>query len=128
MIKLTDDREAALDAAFLALRERMPGASRDALANAMADYRVRAIVTGGEAIGAFFTKGPEVHVAVVPRHHRRWLTRSLLREGLQPIIRKYGYATCSVMADNDRGDRFVRRLGFVPTRDDGRMTHYEVTA
>lgn len=128
MIELRDDRDAALDAAYLALRDRAKGMSRDEFAMAFDGFDVRVGVEGGEAVGAVFTKGPEIHVAVVPRYQRRWARRGLIGNCLGDILRRFGYATTRVMNDNPKGMEFVKRLGFVPTDRDEVMTLFEVTA
>ena len=127
MIELRDDREAALDAAYLALRDRV-GVSRNDFAKAFDGFDVKVGVCGGEAIGAVFTKGPEIHVAVVPRYQKQWASRRLIWECLGGIVKRFGYATTRVMNDNPKGMEFVKRLGFVPTDRDEVMTLFEVTA
>jgi ribosomal protein S18 acetylase RimI-like enzyme len=76
--------------------------------------------------GAVLVKGNEVHVAVVQESKGRWLSRRLIKEVLGKIIEQYGVAVTAVMSDNEQGQRFVERLGFVKIRSEEKKAHYEL--
>jgi hypothetical protein len=44
------------------------------------DWTVRSVERDGECIGAVYTKDGELHVAILPPFHKRWVTRRVLRE------------------------------------------------
>lgn len=64
--------------------------------------------------------GVEIHFAVDPEWRRRLINRSRTRSFLAPLLSRRGYLTTRVAGDDD----FVRRIGFVPTWDDGTIRHY----
>jgi hypothetical protein len=128
LIELRADREAALDAAYLACRQRLGDVSRADFAKSMERFEAKAGVVGGEAVGAVFVSGPEIHVAVLPRYQKRWASKGLIGSCLAPIFEKFGFATTKVMNDNQAGIDFVRRLGFVERAKDDQMTCFEVWA
>jgi GNAT superfamily N-acetyltransferase len=76
----------------------------------------RKLMEGFEVIpvtgGAVLVKDNEVHVAVTKEAEGRWISRKLIRSVLGKALEKYGVVKTSVMNDNERGHKFVERLGF----------------
>jgi ribosomal protein S18 acetylase RimI-like enzyme len=128
MVRLSADRDGALRALHDAMRERMADLTLDAVERAFEPFVVRAITKDGTTIGALVSRGPEVHVAVLPEFRGRWLSARFIREVLSPILSQWGYATATVMADNYRGQRFVERLGFKREREVSGIIHYRLNA
>ena len=108
MINITNDRMEALKAGWEALSERAP----DIEGNNFDGFEIKAFKKGDLVIGMLMTRGPELHVAILPEYRRRWLSAGLIKEVLGNIIDKYGYVITSVMQDNVIGQDFVERLGF----------------
>lgn len=108
MIEITNDRNLALKAGWKALAERAPHIE----GNQFDGFDIKAFKDGDLVIGMLMTKGPELHVAVIPEYRRRWLSRRLIRKVLVEIIDKYGKVITSVMENNTVGRDFVERLGF----------------
>lgn len=127
MTELRPDREAALDALVLALRERMP-MDRETADRAFSEWDLQAAVAGGEVVGAVMTKGPELHAAVVPAHRRKWASRTLIRKAIAPLMWRFGFVKTSVMKDNPKGCDFVKRLGFEPSGEDANMIYFRMAA
>lgn len=127
MIELRPDRDAALDALVLALRERV-SIDRATADQVFSGFELSAAVSGGEVIGTFLAKGPEVHAAIVPCHRRKWASRSLMRKALDPIMARFGFVQTSVMKDNVKGHDFVTRLGFQPVGENESMTFFRMAA
>lgn len=104
-------RDEALQVGYLALTERLPpDISFDVFCERMKDWDVSAFHDGSRAVGMLMTRGPELHVAVIPEVRGRWLSRRLINEVFAPIIGKHGRAVTSVASDNARGLEFVRRI------------------
>ena len=108
MIHITNERIEALKAGWEALSDRAP----DIEGNNFDGFDIQAFKKDNEVIGMLMTRGPELHVAILPEYRRRWLSAGLIRKVLGNIIDKYGYASTSVMKDNVIGQDFVERLGF----------------
>lgn len=64
--------------------------------------------------------GVEIHFAVDPEWRGRLINRARVRSFLAPLLSRRGYLTTRVAGNDD----FVRRIGFVPTWDDGTIRHY----
>lgn len=79
------------------------------------DWEVLPVDVEGVPAGAVFANGPEVHVAILPKYRRRWLTPSLWRSVFVDRANRYGFVTTKVA--RSRSDSFVRRCGFVPVSD-----------
>lgn len=99
-------RHGGLASAYEALKPRLP-LSFDDFCKVFEPFEI-VNVKGG----AVMIRGNEVHVAVVKTAEGKWLSRRLIREVLGRLIDEYGSAVTTVMADNERGQRFVERLGF----------------
>ena len=88
------------------------------------DFEIKTLYKNEVPVGTLFIKGPEIHVAILKEHRKRWLSRSLIKEVLNPIVKKYGHVITAVMEDNYIGRDFVMRLGFVPWTIRDRVIHY----
>lgn len=73
------------------------------------------------------TKGPEIHVAVLPNYRGRWLSSRLIKSVLGLIFSEYGFAVTSVMANNVKGLDFVERIGFKRQSSHNGVIHYRIT-
>ena len=114
-------REEALKAGFAAMLDRLPhGYSFELFKEMLADWRIDAFHDGERAVGMLMTRGPELHVAVLPQVRGKWLSRRLIRQVFKPILEQHGHAETLVMDDNRIGLDFVRRIraGFADLRFD----------
>lgn len=66
-------------------------------------------------------RGYELHVVL---HREGVITRRTLREYLGPLLERLGMLTTRVPAEDAAGRRFVERLGFEFTGEEGGMRHY----
>lgn len=76
--------------------------------------------------GAVMIRGNEVHVAVVKSAEGKWISRRLIRTVLGKLIDRYGVAVTTVMKDNERGQKFVERLGFKKVKEEQGTIGYEL--
>jgi len=78
---------------------------------AVKDWRVIPLTEAGQVIGGVLQKENEIHVGygVKPKAS----IRGYIREILNDVITKHGFAVTQVQAENHTGLRFCERLGFV---------------
>lgn len=76
---LSPDREEALRIGYQAIVWPHP-VPFDTYVYNFREWTVRGIMRDGECIGAAYTRDGELHVAILPEWHGRWVTRSILRE------------------------------------------------
>ena len=75
----------------------------------LSQFEVKLLKNGDELVGTVFYKGPEVHVAILQKHRKRWISRRIIKEILNIPFSNYGYAvTMSFEKDRD----FLERIGF----------------
>jgi len=110
----------ALEYAYEALKPRLP-MSFDDFCKTFEPFEII-----GVKGGAVMVRGNEVHVAVVKSAEGKWLSRKLIRQILGRLISEYGMAVTTVMKDNERGQRFVERLGFKKTKEERGTIGYEL--
>lgn len=104
-------REEAIRVGFESTKDRLD-IGFDEWKKALESWNVEAFCDGEKVIGMLMTKGPEMHVAVLPEVRGKWLSRRLINEVFAPIIDKYGCAVTKVAECNPKGEDFVGRLGF----------------
>lgn len=78
--------------------------------------------------GVAMLKGYEIHFAVSPDHRHRVIQRHRTREFLQPMFDRLGFLTSRNDPANRTAHRFLTRLGFAHTWNDGRFDHYMLSA
>lgn len=115
------DRKLALAIAAEALQDRL-AEFRDEWFDAFA---LTVLYQCDQPIGTVFTHGPELHVAILPKYRRRWLSRRLLRAVINPLIITYGTCETKVMQHNQLGKQFVARLGFEQISSDDTVARYQ---
>lgn len=82
------------------------------------------VYRAGELAGFFCTLGNEIHCHRMQSFRGRWLTRQDLERLTRPLFEKYGHLTTKVRKANACGQKFVGRLGFVPSGEDETTIHY----
>lgn len=86
------------------------------------DWRVLTIVEADKPCGALLIKGPEIHIGVMRPTYLRGLIRSVLVD----MLKDHKTVVTTVRDEHVPGHKFVQRIGFVKTRSDGGLTHYEL--
>lgn len=114
-------RDQALISVYKSVKERLPGSMGAVeFIESMNDWNVVPLTENGSVIGGVITKGPELHVGYYPKPTRS--IRRHIRDTLNTILDTHGYATTSVMKDNEAGLKFCERLGFAPIGElDGKI-------
>ena len=85
---------------------------------------VHDVTVDGKDVGAILVIGPEIHACITPEGFGRWCGRRAVRL-LNSVIEKHGFATTSVMAENEAGKQFVERFGFMHERTENGTVHYK---
>lgn len=67
--------------------------------------------------------GTEIHFAIAPEWRLKTITRARTHEFLAPLMEPFGFLTTRTEPDVSK-DRFLTRLGFCKTWNDGRFDHY----
>lgn len=109
-----------MDARLVAYLEGL-GATPDALDG----WTVHTAQRDGVAVGAWVTKGCEIHI--VSFVGQRAMSRRNVREALEPLISTYGYATTRVAA-SETNHRLREALGFTHTWGDGQYNYFVLTS
>jgi hypothetical protein len=82
------------------------------LDRATAKWSLQAIEHDGKLAAVMMVQGNEIHVAADPKMRARWLSRGKIRTILGPLLERHGMLRTKVADGNERGQAFVRRLGF----------------
>lgn len=96
--------------AYLSCADRVPVSLAFFMATLQTCER-HPINVGGRPSGILFVKGSEIHACPSHRDRGRWMSKRLLTV-LRGVVSRFGYATTT--AETEEGERFIRRLGFVP--------------
>lgn len=108
MIRLDPSRrDEAIDAGWVAYRDRLPGMESAYRAWCEA-WQVIAVVAD-QVIGALFARDGVIHLGIVPEWRNRWASRRLIRDMLS-----YGKTT-TLLPEEDAPREFVSRIGFAQT-------------
>ena len=80
----------------------------------------------GEARAIAALHGTEVHFCVAPEWRHKVIARRRTREFLRPMFERRGYLTTRAVQGAETHS-FLTRIGFVPTWENGNVTHYMLT-
>lgn len=78
----------------------------------------------GQHAATAVVKGTEIHLAIVPQFRRKAVLRGRAQEFLRPMFERRGFLTTRVLRGSDENKRFVERVGFRPTWQDGTFQYY----
>jgi len=82
----------------------------------------------GEKVGSLALKGVEVHFSLGEGYRPKGSSRGAIRKLIAPLLEKRGYLTTRVLKERTAQQRFIERLGFKKTGDDGTMLYYMLSA
>lgn len=99
-----------LHCAWQSLIDRFP-ISYDDFKQSIADFEITPIHVQGNAAGALFVRGADIHACVLRQFKGLWFSRNVFRV-LNRIIEQHGYVQTS--ATTKEGAYFIARLGFTP--------------
>lgn len=103
---------------------RGTGLPAQAIQAELAGWQAHPLTVDGQHVGTVVSKGPEVHVALVPGYRPRACQRRIVRELLAPILEAHGFLTTRVRLSEAAPHEFVRRVGFRPTWACDRYQYY----
>lgn len=78
----------------------------------------------GVVVGMAILNGTEIHFAVAPTHRHLAIQRHRAREFLLPLMERRGYLTTRSDQSDEAARRFLTRMGFKHTWNDGQFDHY----
>jgi hypothetical protein len=91
-------------------------------------WTIEPVERDGVLVGAFVTRGPELHFATfsVPGGKPVAFSLRLIREHLEPLIEQYGFVRTRTPKDATRQHRFNERMGFVAEGESEFFIHYRM--
>ena len=98
--------------------------TKEAFVSGLQELEIYPILRDGEILVIVSTKGPEMHFETM--HTGRPITRGVVREVLDPLISKYGYAVTKTPKHEIRQRRFNELIGFVMVGEDEYDIHYRI--
>lgn len=90
----------------------------------LGEWTIDQVEIDGRLAFVTLTKGPRFHFQSMDTG--RIITRRMIRDFLQPIIDRYGYAETSTPLDDERQHRFNLAFGFRVTGEDEYDRHYRI--
>ena len=78
----------------------------------------------GQHAATAIVRGTEIHFALVPEFRHSAVLRQRTREFLRPLFERHGFLTTRVLLTGTAQRRFVQRMGFKPTWNDGFFQYY----
>lgn len=104
MIHLDESRrDEAIDAGWLAYRERTPD-HESSYRDMCKQWQVVAVCNDSQVIGALFAKDGVIHIGICPEWRSKWASRRVIRQMLS-----YGTKT---RLTPDENPEFIERIGF----------------
>ena len=89
-------------------------------------WTIYPLKVGGIEVAAACMSGSEIHFAVSPEWRGRVIAKQRMRDFLAPLFDIYGFLTTRSAPDKVR-HRFLERMGFSLTWNDGINDHYFLT-
>lgn len=99
-------------------------ATKDEFIRGLTDWDVYPILEKGEILLIVATNGPAMHFETM--NTGRPITRRVVKQVLNPLIKKYGYAVTKTPKDETRQRRFNELIGFVMVGQDEYDIHYRI--
>ena len=90
------------------------------------EFDIRSVPVNGIEVAAACMSGSEIHFAIAPEWRHRVIARLRAREFLAPLFDVHGFLTTRT-EPNKPHHRFLERMGFMRTWNDGIHDHYMMT-
>jgi hypothetical protein len=100
--------------------------TREQFERGLEGWTIEPVERAGVLVGAFVTRGPELHFCTFPDNGRVSFSLQLIREHVDPLIEQYGFIRTRTPRDEVGQQRFNERLGFVRTGEDEFFLHYRL--
>jgi hypothetical protein len=97
--------------------------TREQFEHGLEGWTIEPVERDGELVGAFVTRGPELHFATFKRIA---VPLRLIRDHLEPIIARHGFVRTRTPKDAPRQQRFNELLGFVAEGEDEFFLFYRM--
>lgn len=91
-----------------------------------ADWECISVEVKGECAGALMCKEHEIHACIIPKFHKKWLSKKIWKDVFVTRLNKYGELFTGVKADNVIGKAFVERCGFTVYDRDANVVIYRL--
>lgn len=72
----------------------------------------------GQVIGGIIQKGAEIHTSIAPEYQKKWNPRPYINSILYPALEKYGEIKSVSQKKDERGLKWLIKLGFVTYDED----------
>jgi GNAT superfamily N-acetyltransferase len=92
----------------------------------LAGWKIYPVGVKGDIAGVIYHLGAEVHACILPKYRKRWFSRKIVRELLEPIIAEHGELLTAVPHNKPWGHEFVKKFGFKEVTRTGHMTKYRL--
>lgn len=116
-----------------AIRQLLKGAdniySCDVISKGLDDYGwiVHPVTVDGIVVGAIIQKENDIHTSIAPEFHGKWNPRPYILNILYPAFFKYGHVNSEAEKYDDRGIRWLKKLGFEQTGEDELKLYFSLT-
>lgn len=117
------DREQCIDALYEEVKKEIP-ISRSAYGNSLYGWDVRPIQVDGKQIGVLLLNGNEIHVQLQKDGALKYMRRAI-KQCVVDHLPNLGYMVTRTF-DDAQVIRFLERLGFYRTGQDGQLLHYRL--
>ena len=91
-----------------------------------ADWECISVEVKGECAGALMCKEHEIHACIIPKFHKKWLSKKVWNTVFKERLSKYGYLQTGILQGNDIGRKFVERCGFTVYDRDANVVIYRL--
>lgn len=81
------------------------------------DFKLSPVIKNNKVVGCFLNKENEIHIAILKEYRLKWFSKKVFKELINDLLLKYGYLKTKVAKDNDKGLRFITKLGFIRKGD-----------
>lgn len=98
--------------------------TKDDFVRGLNDWNIYSILEKGEILIIVATSGPHMHFETMETG--RPITRRVVRQVLDPLIKEYGYAVTKTPKGELRQRRFNELIGFVMVGEDEYDIHYRI--
>lgn len=101
-------------------------ASPEVLESLRSEWTIHPLKINSIEVAAACMSGSEIHFAIAPEWRHRVIAKLRTQEFLRPLFEIHGFLTTRAIP-NAKHDRFLTRMGFMRTWNDGIHDHYMMT-